>query len=257
MKKIVLGEDKKNVVEFYNSAELIPMKRYQRFNKFLMIDNDVGSDFADFNKRSVKAIEYLKKGMKEDAVLELENRRQMVYNAYMEYSPKNRALAILVKSINGEECTDYSSDGLDEIIDKLDKLGFTYKQVQDTVDEVKKKIENELKNYFPKKFNNYDSVEYNVQLIRKLKVELGQIITGVEQKEKLFKAEKNLLNLDKANSWNINNAGNMEREMEVEYTKFVYAVQEHTNEDLNNVTAFRFYALVEYVEQKNKPNGNN
>ena len=30
-----------------------------------------------------------------------------------------------------------------------------------------------------------------------------------------------------------------------------------SNEDLNNVTAFRFYALVEYVEQKNKPNGNN
>lgn len=126
-------------IQLYNNAESLPMKRYQRFNKFLMLDNEVGSDFADFNKRSIKAIEFLKKDMKDQAVLEMENRRQMVYNAYMHYSPRDRALAILVHSIDDKVYTDYSKDGLDEVIDKLDEIGFTRGQVTETVTQVKKK----------------------------------------------------------------------------------------------------------------------
>lgn len=128
-----------SVVKFFDTPETMPMRRYQRFNKFLMIENEVGSDFADFDKRSQKAISFLKQGLVKEALQELQNRRQLVYNAFTEYSPKDRALAILVHSIDGVEYKDFSKSGLDAILDRLNEIEFSHEQSSTTVDEVKKK----------------------------------------------------------------------------------------------------------------------
>ena len=137
METIKLG---KNTVEIYNGAENLPIRRYQKFNKFLLNDNQVGSDFSDFEKRTARSIEFLKKGMQNEAINELENRRLMVYNAFMEYTPKGKALAILVHKINDVVFTDYSDETLEHIINELDRIGFTKKQLDEKTDEVKKKL---------------------------------------------------------------------------------------------------------------------
>lgn len=126
-------------VEIYDTAEKMTMKRYQRFNKFLMIDNEVGNDFADFNQRLAKAIAYLKKGMQSEGVAELENWRQMVYNAFTEYSPKGMALALLVHKIDGEVYDDMTASGLQNILNRLEEIGFTEEGATNTVADVKKK----------------------------------------------------------------------------------------------------------------------
>lgn len=126
-------------VEIYDTAERMTMKRYQRFNKFIMIDNEVGSEFKEFNSKLAKAIKFFKKGMKNEGVAELENWRQMVYNAFTEYSPKGMALALLVHKIDGKEYNDITSGGLQKVIDKLDEIGFTQETATNTVSEVKKK----------------------------------------------------------------------------------------------------------------------
>lgn len=126
-------------VEIYDTAERMTMKRYQRFNKFIMIDNEVGSEFKEFNSKLAKAIKFFKKGMKNEGVAELENWRQMVYNAFTEYSPKGMALALLVYKIDGKEYNDITSGGLQKVIDKLEEIGFTQETATNTVSEVKKK----------------------------------------------------------------------------------------------------------------------
>lgn len=126
-------------IEFYNSPEKLSMRRYRRFNKFLMIDNEVGSDFEDYNRRTLKTIEFLKKDLRKEAIQELSNRRQMVWNAFTEYSPKDQALAITVYSIDGEIQKDFSQHGLEAIIDRLDEIGFSKENVDNTLRKVKKK----------------------------------------------------------------------------------------------------------------------
>lgn len=54
------------------------------------------------------------------------------------------------------------------------------------------------------------------------------------------------------NVWNINEPGNMEIEMEVEFEKLLIAVSEFTNEDIDELSTYRFYALISYLEDKNK-----
>lgn len=126
-------------IEIYDTPEELPIKRYQRFNKFLMKANEVGNDFSDYNARTLKAMEFLKKKMMDEAVVELDNRRQLVFNAFMEYSPSSFALAILVKSIDGEVFTDYSEEGLMKVLDRLDEIGFSENEKNKTIKQVKKK----------------------------------------------------------------------------------------------------------------------
>lgn len=136
MRVVKVGE---SVVEFFDSPDEMPMRRYQRFNKFVMIDNEVGSNFEDYNRRTMKGIELLKKNLVTEAIQEFSNRRQMVFNSFEGYSPKGRALAILVHSIDGDVFNDYSKGSLDKIEDKLNEIGFSYKLTEETVREVKKK----------------------------------------------------------------------------------------------------------------------
>lgn len=132
-----------NKIEFFQSPEEMTIKRYQRFQKFVMIDSEVGSTFEDFDERTMKAIAFLRNKMLDEAVKELENRRQAAYNAYTDYSPKSYALALLVKSINGVDYTGkyyLTDEGLDEILNKLEEIGYSKRQADNDLNVVKKKL---------------------------------------------------------------------------------------------------------------------
>ena len=128
-----------NTVKFYDSPENLTIRRHQAFNKYLMIDNEVGSSIADYDKRMQKAIRFLNSDLKTEAAKELENNRQNVYNCLTEYVPKGKALAILVKSINGKKFHDIESETLKQIESELNRIGFTHKMMEDAISEVKKK----------------------------------------------------------------------------------------------------------------------
>lgn len=126
-------------VEFYASPHDLPIKRFQKFNKHVMIDTEVGVSFDDFEQRTHKAVAFLANGMIEDGLKELENRRQLVFNAFEEYSPKHYALALMVKKIDGVECKDMTEEGLSNILEKLNEIGYSEKKLNEDLAEVKKK----------------------------------------------------------------------------------------------------------------------
>lgn len=89
-----------------------------------------------------------------------------------------------------------------------------------------------------------------------MKAEVDLIIDEDEAyKEEIFQAEKGMLELKKPNVWNTNIAGNMEVETEVEFEKFLVSLSEYTNENLEEITVFRFYALIDLLTEKHKKNG--
>jgi len=74
-----------------------------------------------------------------------------------------------------------------------------------------------------------------------------------EFKDELYKVEKEILNYDKPNSWNVYDDHNMERELEVDFQKFGVAVAAQVGVDINKVSTFTFYASLEHLKDKNKP----
>ena len=43
--------------------------------------------------------------------------------------------------------------------------------------------------------------------------------------------------------------------MEVEFEKFLVSLSEYTNENLEEITVFRFYTLVDLLKEKHKSHG--
>lgn len=139
---------KGNEVVFYDNIKTLPIRRYQQSNKYLMIASDIGSDFGDFDKRSMEINEFLQKGMITEAIKTIENRRQAVWNAFQNYNPQGMALAVMVHSINGVEQTDYSDSGLEKVLDKLNDIGFTYGDMISNLSDVKKNSKLNLRHTF-------------------------------------------------------------------------------------------------------------
>jgi len=75
--------------------------------------------------------------------------------------------------------------------------------------------------------------------------------TDTERKEH----EAEMLRLSKPRVWNMYIENNAELEEDINFEEFVFSVSEHTSEDVNKMTVFRFYSLLDHIKKKNKDNG--
>lgn len=130
----------KHEIEIFDSIHNLPILRFQRFNKYQMIASEIGNTFPDYDARMAKALQFLKKGLTNEAIMELENQRQTVFNAFNEFSPIGKSFAILVKRIDGINYDTFAPDDLDRCLLHLEKIELTQKDAIDKLIEVKKKF---------------------------------------------------------------------------------------------------------------------
>lgn len=168
----------KHTVEFYDTIEELPIVRFHKYQKLLLVDAGVGSDIAAFDQRIEKTRRFLMAGKPEQAQQELENMRQCVFLIQSGVNPKHRAFAALVTKIDGQDCTDIGDDALAAITEKLNDVPESELTAQ--LEAVKKKIDGELTLYFPALFNDSDVKEY-YDILRKRTLEiLNGIVAGVK-----------------------------------------------------------------------------
>lgn len=105
--------------------------------------------------------------------------------------------------------------------------------------------------YFPDVFGG--NAMYNSALLKDAKADLESIFFGKDTSTQKEEAEAEILRLSQPKLWNVYMKGNEEQAMENGFEQFMFLVGEHTKEDLNNISVFRFYSLLEYI--KSKENG--
>lgn len=168
----------KHTVEFYDTIEELPIVRFHKYQKLLLVDAGIGSDITAFDQRIEKTRRFLMAGKPEQAQQELENMRQCVFLIQSGVNPKHRAFAALVTKIDGQDCTDIGDDALAAITEKLNDVPESELTAQ--LEAVKKKIDGELTLYFPALFNDSDVKEY-YDILRKRTLEiLNGIVAGVD-----------------------------------------------------------------------------
>ena len=163
-------------VELYDSIEDLPIMRFHKYNKMLLVDAGVGSDLSDFDRHIEKVIRYLNSPTPNMATVELENMRQNIYFIQSEVSPRHLAFAVLVKSINGKPRNDLSDDGLQQTISLFKDVANS--EIIAHLEAVKKKIDDELRLYFPRLFDDATLKEYYDKLKQRTIVVLRTIIDG-------------------------------------------------------------------------------
>lgn len=126
-------------IEFFESIDVLPFERFNLFNKYVMLDSELGSTVFDFDKIIARINEFINKDMKDQAQKELLNLR-IVYNNVLNCNNiKGLAFASLIRRINGKDVVDFGQDNLTRILSDLSKEGLDNVKLHLKNDEVKKK----------------------------------------------------------------------------------------------------------------------
>ena len=68
--------------------------------------------------------------------------------------------------------------------------------------------------------------------------------------DKEKESTKELLRLINPNFWNLNRENNADVDIEVGFEELMLSISEHTKEDLDTITTFKFYTLIKYINKK-------
>ena len=234
-------------VVIYNSIDELPMERFHRYNKMLLIDAGVGSDISDFDARIERCVRYIRKGDNENAAKELDNLRQNVFLIINEQSVRDLSFACLVKSIDGEACDDISEDGLTEVLTKLG--GVPRGQMTDSLDSVKKKIDAELELYFPDIFDAVETREWYDVLKRRTLAILDNIIHGRsdDRDKEIDELTERMILYSKPKVFS--GRKSVEIEHDKNYESLCLTIQSETHADAKRMTVMEFYNAYDYIRK--------
>lgn len=236
-------------VELYDSIESMPIVRFHKYNKMLLIDAGIGSDLGDFDRHIERALIYIRGKDTSKAVSELENLRQNVYFIQSGISPKNIAFAVLVKSIDGKPTNDLSDEALKEICETLS--GASKEELTEQAESVKKKIDEELKLYFPKLFEDATLKEYYDQLKARTMLILKTIIaekSTEEETQKIDSITEKLITYFNPDTFS--GSDGLEVRHDRNFENMCLIISKSLHVDPKKFTVLEFYNAFEYIRDE-------
>lgn len=247
MKEVKLAGHK---VELFNSIEDLPIKRFHKYNKCMLVDAGVGSDLSSFDAHIERVVRFIKIDKKEEAAKEMENMRQNIYMMMQEVSPQHMAFACLVHSIDGKIYDDMSDDGLRKVLTLLG--GTPHKEITSLSEEVKKKIDTELSLYFPKIFDDAATKEYYDLLKARAKAMLTCIIDGdsEDNKKRVEELTDKLLLFNKPKTFT--GSDSMEVQYDKQFETMCLTISENLHADAKKMTVMEYYNAYNYIEKQLK-----
>ena len=237
-------------VQVYDSIDDLPMVRFHRYNKMLLVDAGVGAEMSDFDAHIERAVRYFRKGDNDNGAKELDNLRQCVYLIISEQGIRDLSFACLVKSIDGEPCDDLSEEGLTKVLHTLG--GATRKELTEALDSVKKKIDDDLTLYFPDLFDDVTVREYYDAMKRRTVAVLQNIIEGeTEDRQKAIeRLTEQMVLYTKPKCF----TGRQSEEIrhDKDFESLCLTIQKETGADPKRMTVLEFYNAYEYIRKLSK-----
>ena len=242
MKEVKLG---KHQVMLYNSIDELPIVRFHRYNKMLLVDAGIGSDISDFDQHIERAMRFFRKGDAKNGTQELDNMRQCVYMIMQEQGIKDLSFACLIKEIDGKACDDISDDGLNATLHLLG--GVTRQEITEALDSVKKKIDEELTLFFPDIFDDTSEKEFYDLMKKRTVARLQNIIDGedAERNAEIERLTEQMILFAKPKTFN--GSESVEIKQDKDFESLCLTIQKETTADVKRMNTMEFYQAYEYV----------
>lgn len=240
----------KHTVEMYDAIDELPIVRFHKYQKLLLVDAGIGSDITAFDQRMEKTRRFLMAGKPEQAQKELENIRQCVFMIQTELSPKHLAFAALVSSVDGVKYTDVSDDGLRKV---SALLADATKKDLTAFEAVKKKIDADLMLYFPSLFNDATVKEYYDMMKRRTLAVLNNIVAGVEHPDETAEIEKlttELITYVKPQLFT--GSESMEIQFDRQFENLCLALSEQLHVKPKEYSVMEFYNAFDFLQDRAK-----
>ena len=237
-------------VSIYNSIEDLPIKRFHKYNKCLLVDSGVGSDLSSFDAHIEKVVRYIKSDNREEAAKEMENLRQNIYMMMQGLNPQHMAFACLVHSIDGKVYDDLSDDGIIKVLELLG--GTPTKEVTTYIEEVKKKIDVELSLYYPKIFDDARTKEYYDIMKARAKAMLDCVLDGDtdENKRRIEELTDRLLLFNKPQTFT--GSESVEIAYDKNFDSMCLTISENLHTEAKKMTVMEFYNAYQYISKQAK-----
>lgn len=241
----------KHTVEMYDTIEELPIVRFHKYQKLLLIDAGIGADINAFDQRIEKTRRFLMDGKTDKAQQELENLRQSVFLIQSGINPKHRAFAALVAKLDGVECGDVSDDGLAKLTETLNDAPESELTAQ--LDAVKKKIDGELRLYFPGLFADSEIKEYYDLLKKRTMAVLANIIAGVNNPDATPEIEKLTTALiTYSNPKSFAGSDGVEIQFDRQFENLCLVLSEQLHVKPKDYSVLEFYNAFDFVKERAK-----
>lgn len=242
-----IGKINKHTVEIYDSIDELPINRFQRYNKYLLIDSGVGSDLQDVLDHIDRAKIYIKSNPSM-AITELDNMKQAVYLVSEQISPKYMAFAVLVSKIDGQPMDDLTDAGLQRVLDILKEAKKSW--IDGILHSVKKKIDEELSLYFPGRFEDATCKEYYDQLRSHTMLKLQHLLTGEDISSASEDIEVRLAILTKPRIFS--GKKSVEIAYDKQFEEMCLILSQNLQIHTQDMTVLQFYNAFEYLQKQAK-----
>lgn len=241
----------KHDVEMYDSIEELPIVRFHKYQKLLLVDSGVGSDISAFDQHTERMRQYLLTGKPDKAQKELENLRQCVFLIQSELSPRHRAFAALVTKVDGRECKDISDDALDRVLQELSDAPIG--EMTARLGAVKKKIDAEMMLYFPRLFNDSEVKEYFDIMRRRTLSILENIVAGEKQPDGTDAVRSLTARLiTYTNPGNFVGSEGLEIQYDRQFENLCLAISENLHANPKGFSVLEFYNAFDFLQERAK-----
>jgi hypothetical protein len=132
MREVLVNKHK---LQVYDSIDELPIVRYQKCNKYMVIDSGIGSDLQSVVSHIDVILQQINID-KDKAIIELTNMRQNMIFLFNGINPKHFAFVPLIYSIDGKELIDISDTNVEKIYIMLNP---TKEEADKLINDVKKK----------------------------------------------------------------------------------------------------------------------
>lgn len=248
MRKIEIGGHK---MEVYDGIDELPVGRFHKYQKMILVDSGIGADIAAFDQRAEKARRFMMAGQTDKAIQEFENMRQCVYMIQTELSPRHLAFAAIVKSMDGEPCEDLSDDALRKIVAKFQDI--PQGELADLIGAVKKKIDDELMLYFPSLFGDSSVKEYFDIMKQRTLAVLNNIVEGVEHPDGTDEVERLTTELmTYAKPQLFTGSEGVEVQTDRQFENLCLALSEQLHVNPKTYTVLEFYNAFDFLKNRTR-----
>lgn len=247
MRDIKLGQHK---VVMYNAIDELPMVRFHKYNKMLLVDAGLGSDLSAVDAHIERVVRYIKADRRQEAAQEMENLRQNIYLTMQQLTPRNLAFAVLVKELDSKPCDDISDEGLQKVVDAL--MDVPVKEMTAEMDAVKKKIDDELTLYFPEDFDSADEKEYFDIMKRRTQIMLETVLNGdtAERQGEIDRLTDELVLFTKPRKFT--GSESVEIQHDKQYEDMCLVLSQELHQNPKNFTVMEFYNAYHYIKKQRK-----
>ena len=235
----------------YDAIDELPVIRFHKYQKMLLVDAGIGADIAAFDHRIERTRRFLMAQKYDMAQRELDNMRQTVYLVQSELNPAHRAFAALVTKVDTKDCDDLTDDGLAAVTEMLKDSPI--KEITAQLEAVKKKIDEELMLFFPSLFNDSEVKEY-YDILRKRTIEvLNNIVAGKKDPRKGVEIEKLTTALMTYSHPKLfRGSESVEIQFDRQFENLCLVLSEQLHVEPKKYTVLEFYNAFDFVQERAK-----